>query len=328
MSNKNISIKMNDYDKTFLNTRLEFNIKGKDASYPLVNSIRRTALSDIPIYCWNTTITKNNSVFHNNYMRNRIKAIPVIGIENKLVFFKKEESNENDDIEDNFVSIDNVDINSTEEEIDTSSLNNLNMYLDFKNNSKDIVTVSTNNCTFNYRGKKISNPYLTPIPIIKLQPNQEIKLSSVSTLGTELKMSAKYSACSIFSYEMIDENNYNIFVESRGQIDEKEILVRSIENLKKDILDLNESIPDKNEMVGTLKIGDYDHTIGNIIAYYALQDNNVDMFSYNVPHPLDRVINFNYRLNKGEVNDVFSRTVNKIIKDLDTIMLQIKKFKI
>ena len=55
MSNKNISVKMTDYDNTFMNTRLEFLVfQEKDVSHPLVNSIRRIALSDIPIYCWNT----------------------------------------------------------------------------------------------------------------------------------------------------------------------------------------------------------------------------------------------------------------------------------
>ena len=330
MSNKNISLKVNNFDNTFLNTRLEFNISGKDVSYPLVNAIRRTALSDIPVYCWKTSITKNNSVFHNNYMRNRIQAIPVIGIENKKIFYSDTKlENINQDEEDNFLMMDNVDINSVENNVDTSSLDNLNMYLDFKNDSKDIVTVSTNDCTFNYRGKKIKNPYSIPIPIVKLQANQEIKLSSISELGTELTNSSIHSPCSIFSYEKISDTNYNVFLESRGQISEKDILLRSLENLKKNLLELNDSIPDKNEISGVLRVGEQDHTLGNLVSYYALKkDKNVDGFSYNLPHPLDRVINFNYRLNKGEVKDVFSRTTNLIIKDLDTIMIQVNKFKV
>lgn len=330
MSNKNILVKLTEYDNTFMNSRLEFVFSGKDVSHPLVNTIRRVALSNLPIYCWNTSITKNNSVFHNNYMKSRIKAIPVIGIENKTVFFNKQNHNENEDNneEDNFLSFDNIDINSKNESVDTSSLNNLNMYLDYNNNTKDIVTVSTDNCTFYYSGKKINNPYKNIIPIVKLQANQHIKFSSVSEIGTELNNTAEYSACSIFSYEMLSDNKFNVFVESRGQINEKDIIIRSIENLKKQLLDLNNLISDKNEMVGTLKVGEQDHTLGNIIAYYALKDKSVDMFSYNVPHPLDRVIHFNYRLNKGEVKDVFSRTTNIIIKDLDTILVQIQKFKV
>jgi len=328
MSNKNISVKMAEYDNTFMNTRLEFSFSGKDVSHPLVNSIRRIALSDLPIYSWNTSITKNNSVFHNNYMKNRIKAIPVIGIENKSVFFNNKQEEGEDDEEDNFLLFDNVDINSQDESVDTSSLNNINMYLDYTNDTKDIVTVSTDNCTFYYHGKKINNPYKNPIPIVKLQANQQIKFSSVSEIGTELNNTAEFSACSIFSYEMLSDDKFNVFVESRGQIDEKEILIRSVENLKKQLLDLNESISDENEMVGTLKVGDQDHTLGNLVSYYALKDKYVDMFSYNLPHPLDRVIHFNYRLNKGEVKDVFSRTTNIIIKDLDTILIQIQKFKL
>jgi len=329
MANKNITLKKIDFDNTFLNTRLELNVKGDDVSYPLVNAIRRIALSDIPIYSWHTTITKNNSVFHNNYMKNRIRAIPIIGIKNEKIFFDEASYSDNDEEEvDNFLSMDNVDINTKNDSVNTSSLNNINMYLNFHNKTKEIVTVTTYDCTFQYKGKKMENPYKISIPIIKLQPNQEINLSSVSKLGTEQKNTSEFSACSIFCYEKKDDKNYNVFVESRGQITEKEIMLRSIDILKKHLLDLNESIPDKNEMNGTLKVGEQDHTLGNLISYYALQDKNVDMFSYNLPHPLDRVIHFNYRLNKGQLKDIFSKTTNKIIKDLDTIYGQLSKLKL
>ena len=174
----------------------------------------------------------------------------------------------------------------------------------------------------------MDNPYKIPIPIIKLQPNQEINLSSVSNLGTEQNNTSEYSACSIFCYDMKEENNYNLFLESRGQLTEKEILLRSIDILKKQLLDLNDSITDKNEMTGTIKIGDQDHTLGNLVSYYSLQDNNVDMFSYNLPHPLNRIVNFNYRLKKGELKDVFNKSTKKIISDLDTIYIQIEKLKL
>tara|TARA_B100000768_G_C11279755_1_gene377879 strand:+ start:1417 stop:2406 length:990 start_codon:yes stop_codon:yes gene_type:complete len=329
MANKNITLKKIGFDTTFLNSRLELNVKGKDVSYPLVNAIRRIALSDLPIYTWKTTITKNNSVFHNNYMKNRIRSIPIIGINNDMLFLKNhKESDVNDEDIDNFLIMDNVDINSENNSVDTSSLNNINMYLNYHNTSKEIATVTTDKCTFQYKGEKINNPYKIPIPIIKLQPNQEINLSSVSKLGTEQNNTSEYSACSIFCYDMTDENNYNLFLESRGQLTEKKILLRSIDILKKQLLDLDESITDKNEMVGTIKVGDQDHTLGNLVSYYSLQDKNVDMFSYNLPHPLERVVNFNYKLNKGELKDVFSKSTKKIISDLDTIYVQIEKLKL
>lgn len=328
MSDQKINLKKISYDNTFLNTRLELNVSGSRVNYALINGIRRIALSNIPIYCWDTTITKNTSVFHNNYMKNRVASLPIIGITNDIIFIKgNPTTTDNKEEDDNFLNmnnIDNVDINSESNDVDTSSLNNINMYLNFHNTTKEIVTVSTNNCIFQYKGAKIDNPYKLPIPIIKLQPNQEINLSSVSKLGTEQKNTSEYAACCIFSYSHINDNSYDLFIESRGQITEKQILLRSIEILIKHLVDLNESIPDKNEMRGTLKIGEQDHTLGNLISYYALQDENVDMFSYNLPHPLDRVIHFNYKLNKGELKEVFQRTTKKIIKDLDSINSMIK----
>ena len=202
MANKNITLKKIGFDKTFLNSRLELNMKGKDVTYPLVNAIRRIALSDLPIYTWKTTITKNNSVFHNNYMRNRVRSIPIIGINNEMLFFqKKEEVDVKDTVVDNFLIMDDIDINSKNDTVDTSSLNNINMYLNYHNTSKEITTVTTDKYTFQYKGEKIDNPYKIPIPIIKLQPNQEINLSSVSNLGTEQNNTSEYSACSIFCYD-------------------------------------------------------------------------------------------------------------------------------
>ena len=325
-----ISLKLKDYDKTYLNTRLEFNMNGKSVSYPLVNAIRRTALSDVPIYCWETSITKNTSVFHNNYMKNRIKAIPVLGIENKVVNFTSKDTDDetNDDMEDNFLMMDNVDINSDNADVNTDSLNSMNMFLKYHNTTKDIITVSTENCTFYYKGKKVDNPYKIPIPIIKLQPNQEIHLSSISKLGTELNHGGEFSPCSIFSYEMKDDTNYDLFLESRGQITEKEILLRSIDILNKNLSELNDSIPEKNDITGRLKIGEQDHTLGNLVSYYALMDDDVEMFSYNLPHPLDRTINFNYRLKKNELKNIFNKTTNKINKDLETIKSQVESMKL
>ena len=59
------------------------------------------------------------------------------------------------------------------------------MYVDFKNTTKDIVVVTTDNCKFYYKEGLIKSPYKNPIQVVKLQPGQEIKLSAQAELGTE-----------------------------------------------------------------------------------------------------------------------------------------------
>ena len=46
------------------------------------------------------------------------------------------------------------------------------MYLNTKNKTNNIMTVTTNNAKFYYDEKQIESPYKTHIPIIKLQPGQ------------------------------------------------------------------------------------------------------------------------------------------------------------
>ena len=63
-----ISVKLINYESEIGNSRLEFNLSGSNIDYIVANTIRRTILSDIPIYAFNEfKFEKNTSVFHNNY---------------------------------------------------------------------------------------------------------------------------------------------------------------------------------------------------------------------------------------------------------------------
>ena len=156
-----------------------------------------------------------------------------------------------------------------------------------------------------------------------VQSKQKINLSCTTKIGIESE-SSLYSPVSIFYFQQIGENDFNIILESRGQISEIEILERCIDNLKYQINNLIKDIPEKNEKKGTMAIGNYDHTIGNLIAYYCYQNKNVDMFSYNIPHPLQKLLHLNYNLNKGEIKDIIIEETKVIISDLDIIKSKLK----
>ena len=216
-----ISIKMISWEKG-INSRLEFNITGVNNT--IVNCIRRIGLSDIPIYSFNDIkITDNTSIFNNNYMKLRLCNLPVLGIaSDDPIYIKKEPILlKKLDIEEE----DEIDM-STNENINSSTLKQLTMYLDVTNNTNEIITVGTDQCNFYYMEKQIESPYKTiynNIPIIKLQPKQKIKLSAITRLGIESESSI-FSPVSVFGFKQNDENDYNIYLESRGQLDEKTIL--------------------------------------------------------------------------------------------------------
>jgi DNA-directed RNA polymerase alpha subunit len=146
-----IIIKQILWDKELMNSRLEFNIKG--VNHTVINTFRRIILSSIPIYVFNKIkISENTSVFNNNYMHNRIKNLPVFGIYSDNPIYTAPKQNIKKEVDDE--GLEEIEINAENEDINSSSLKQLTMYVDYINNSNDIVTVGTNDCKFYYSEKK------------------------------------------------------------------------------------------------------------------------------------------------------------------------------
>jgi DNA-directed RNA polymerase subunit L len=316
-------LKVNSYDNTWGSSRMEINMKKVD--YVIVNSLRRTILTDLPIYAFETTININTSIFNNNYMKLRMSNLPIIGIENNEVFFKKEEEKDEEEsnFDEGFGLMDDIEL-TVDKNIDSSSINNFTLYLNYENKTPDIVTITTKDCDYYYRGKKITNPYKIDIPIIKLQPDQIINLTSVSKLGTE-KESAIYSPVSICSYQQVSDEEYNLFLESRGQITEHQILERAIDNLLKNTDELIKNMSKMKTVDGMIKVGDIDHTMGNLISHFAMMEKEVEMFTYSQPHPLDPVIIFHYRLKSSSLDKVLEKVNNNISKTYSELKKQLVK---
>jgi DNA-directed RNA polymerase subunit L/DNA-directed RNA polymerase alpha subunit len=327
----NIDIKKLSWT-TGVNSRLEFNITNVDNT--IVNCIRRMALSKIPIYVFkDIKISTNTSIFNNNYMKLRLSNLPVLGIvSDEMIYTKKiveplDKIDENDEMDDIDMSTnENVNVNS-------SSLKQLTMYLDKTNNTSEIINVGTDDCQFYYMEKLIDSPYKMPycgnIPIIKLQPTQQIKLSAITGLGIEDESSI-YAAVSIFSYRMIDMkseiSSYDISLESRGQLDEKMILKYSIHNIIHLLVQFIKLMPSNNDISGKILVNDADHTIGTLISS-GLQNHKLVKFAgYNMPHLLDNKILFHYELYKADnIKDILNDVVDKYIKIFTSIDKMVEK---
>ena len=155
-----VKLKKLDWDKEVTNSRLELNVTGKNINYVVMSTLRRVVLTNIPIYAFDKiTINKNSSIFNNNYMKLRIENLPVIGIENNNIFVEKEEQEiEEEDLFDENKGLinDNIDINDDmDDPINSSSLDQFTMYLDFKNETKNIITVGTSDAKFYYKQNKL-----------------------------------------------------------------------------------------------------------------------------------------------------------------------------
>lgn len=303
-----ISIKKINQSNDFMNSMLELNITGKNVDNTVINTIRRTILTHIPIYVYdNIEITKNTSVFDNNYIKLRLKNIPVIGIKTKTNIYKEKTTDDDEDLyimDDTGIAPDDTDIN-------TDSLNEMSIYIDKINTGIDIITVGTNDCSFYYQGKQIKNPYKVNIPIIKLQPKQEIKMTAITKLGIE-KMNSIYSPVSVCMFKKNKDNDFNFTLESRGQLTENEILNYSIDNILQVLDNVEELVKeiDNKELKGIIEVNNMEHTVGNLIATGFTLHKDVKYGCYNMPHLLDNKINIKYELKKNNINNVLMDIVN------------------
>ena len=327
-----VSLKVVEWDKEINNSRLEFQIKGENLNYVVLNTLRRTIFSDVPIYAFDKiTINKNTSIFNNNYMKLRIENLPIIGIENNESFFEekvKEKDEEDEDMFDENMGLinDNIDINDEDDTFNSSTLDQFTMYLDFDNDTNGIVTIGTDNAKFYYKQKQINSPYKNNIPIIKLHPGKSINMSAVSNLGTERKQ-AKYSPVSVATYTENNADDFNFILESKGQIDEKRILNVAILNINKMLENFIKLVPDNKGMEGKIVIPEGDHTIGNLLADGLQRHKAVDFAGYNMPHPLGNEVVVQYKLNSGNLKKVLKDVISFYQNLFDDISKQITKLK-
>jgi DNA-directed RNA polymerase subunit L len=319
-----IEIKPVSWDKDLMSSRLEFEIKG--VSHTIINTFRRVILSNIPIYSFNNiTISENSSVFNNNYMKLRISNMPVFGIysDNPIYIPPVKEVKEKEEIND----LNDLDINPQDDKVNSSSLKLLTMYLDYYNNTEEIITVGTDDCKFYYIEKQISSPYPKNIPIIKLQPKQKIKMSAITELGIEENNSI-YSPVSIFSYKQISEDNFLVMIESRGQLDEKKIIQYAYDNIKMildNFLQLVLDIEDDNNISGKIQMNNGDHTLGNLIAEGLQSHKKIKFGGYNCPHLLDKKIIFHYELNEIDKKSNIKDIIKEIVKNYHDLFFKINK---
>jgi DNA-directed RNA polymerase subunit L len=333
ISVKKINISNIKHENELGNSRLDFKLSGPNINYIIANTIRRTIFSDIPIYAFNEfKFEKNSSVFNNSYLKLRLRHLPIWGIENTVEFIDyniKSTEPVLDDIpeEDNNDNIDNIELN-IEKTLNISNLKQFTMYVNAKNKTNNIMTVTTNNAKFYYDEKQIESPYKTHIPIIKLQPGQEIIFSAITKIGCEHE-DAMYGAACIAGYKQINENEFDFYIESRGQIDEKRIMYIAMINIERKIRNFLKMLEEDNlnniksdKLQGLIIVNNEDHTLGNLISRGLQLHPNISFAGYNLPHPLSKKVHFHYKLEKA---DNITEIIKQVVEYYSNIFSHIKK---
>jgi DNA-directed RNA polymerase subunit L len=265
MNIREIENSIDDFESTIL--KLE--ISGKNISFPIVNALRKVCINQIPIYAFHTdkiNILRNNSVFDNTYMRERLSQLPITKLNEVKIL--------------NFLPLKyykDINFNDKNFERHPEDIMNIEYYIKAKNDGPDkILNVNTNDLQININNEKInnSNKYSekSPLLLIQLRIGEEFECSMKGVLAVgEYNSIFNSSSC---YYEEITEDKFIFNIESSGQLTEYNILIKGCEIIVEKLKIIKENINNQqykniimenNSLI--LELINEDYTCGGPINY-------------------------------------------------------------
>jgi DNA-directed RNA polymerase subunit L len=308
---KEIEYSTDKYDTSFLKLELY----GNNIFYPIVNALRKVCINQIPIYAFHPSkinITRNNSVFDNSYMRDRLSQIPINKFNHKIKFLALKYYK---DV--NFS--DNKRIRHEDDD------NEIEIFVKAKNvGPAKVLDISTNDIKLTINDEIIPTDRLYskdyPILLIQLRQDEEFECSMKGVVAIG-EYDAIFNASNTY-YEEITENKYYLMVESFGQFSEYEILIRACDIIleKLDVIKENVVqnqyqiiITENNAMV--LEILNEDYTCGGPINYFLQNMNEVIFSGINNPDYMQKNIVIKFKVNESNKPiDVFNKAVDESVK--------------
>jgi len=328
MSKLSIDISKNSYlnDDSFQPNHLHMKFKGSGVNHVLLNVLRRIILEDIPSFAFNKDnidITKNTSVYNNDYMRNRLENLPLIDVNFPL------------DLEEynclrKYIRGRKAFEEFTEKEEKTDE-KNFTIYTNIVNNNDTSFDITSDEIEFFNGEKKVKSFYKKPILIIRLKPSEEFEFSAKVDKGIALNHS-RYAVVGMCCYEMINDNEYIFKLEPRGQLSISEILSRGskIINYRLElILNKIKKIKFTSDNHGKIILNNEDHTFGNLIARGLQEHKSIEFAAYKLDHLLIRDVTIEYVTNGGKtINEILNDVISGYIKQYSEIEDKFNKLKL
>ncbi len=308
---KELEFTTDKYDTSFLKLELS----GKNICYQTINALRKVCMNQIPIYAFHPSkinITRNSSVFDNSYMRERLSQIPINKFEHKvkdlaLKYYK--------DI--NFADPKRVKHADDDNEVE--------IFVKAKNvGPEKILNVSTNDIKLTINNETIepskmfSSEY--PILLIQLRQGEEFECSMKGVLAVG-EYDAIFNASNTY-YDEIEEDKYHLMVESAGQFNEYEILIRGCEIILDKLNSIRENvnqnqyqivITENNAMI--LEIINEDYTCGGPINYFLQGMDEVVFSGVTNPDYMQKNIIIKFKVgDKYKPVEIFNKAVDETEK--------------
>ncbi len=294
---------------------LKLELSGNNISYTIVNALRKVSMNQIPIYAFHPSkinITRNNSVFDNSYMRERLSQIPINKFNHKVKFLAQKY----------YKDINFADNKRNKHEDDD---NEIEMFVKAKNvGPEKILNVSTNDIKITINNeivpaeKMFSKEF--PILLVQLRQDEEFECSMKGVLAVG-ELDSIFNASNTY-YDEIDENKYYLTVESAGQFTEYEILIRGCEIILEKLEVIRENviqnqyqivITENNAMI--LEILNEDYTCGGPINYFLQNMEEVVFSGINNPDYMQKNIIIKFKVkDSSKPIDVFNKAVDETAK--------------
>jgi len=348
MSKKDINIKVLEKRGTINglgSNFFKFKLSGSDINYVIVNTIVRIGLSLVGSYTFNPdfiTIERNTSIFNNDQMRLRISNIPIINKDYKNMIVPN-----NSDLVSKCIDLEieaNTSIFQTKKDnleelelIETKKkelLNNLNMSIEARNRTNDIMDVTTNEkyTSFFLNDKKIPDIYPHEVLIIKLKPGEDFICSAIADFNIPM-INSIYASTSIFSYEEVNDNEFNMVLESQRQIEEEEIVkrccyiaIKKLQNIEKILLEklvTASVINPEAEYNAEINIENENHTLGNLLTR-GLQDHpKIAFCGYKIDHPEINELVIKFKTEGKSFSGILKDTVKNLCETFELIAKKI-----
>lgn len=319
-------------------SKLIIDFTGKDINNIILNTLRRVIFDDIPTYAFASNlivISQNSSVFNNDMMRNRLEQLPIPNIDNDLFFL--EEKYWNTDIVSSLAT-------GLREKHDKEKI--IELYVNAKNTTKNILNVTTNDIKFFEETKEV-NKYnkKCPIMLVQLRPNETFQCSMKAILGIGQQNNIWAAGNSYiddhttddvkgeFINKDTDKTRITFTIESLGQLTEYDIfdkacnfIVSKLKTIKTTINQMvknGEIVPESKNII--LVLDNEDHTIGALVND-AFQDHPDITFSgVSKPDHFVRSIRFKIK-GKSMLINIMLEQIDQLISKYEYIKILVKKF--
>lgn len=303
-------------------SQLVLEFSGHSVNSTVVNTFRRLALDYVPTYAFTPetiNIEENNSIFNDDYMRLRLAQLTVPNITVPVTYLPDRYWRE-------------IDYADPERERHQDDKANYELYINKVNSTTDVMNVTTNDVVILDNGKEIYRfdkqyPHL----LIQLRPKEVFKCHARAVLGIG-KRNDIWAAAADAYYEDISPTKYNLTVESQGQLDEYEILIKGCDILTAKMDEIRKLIHEKyntteikNQNLLHLSLVHEDHTTANIINEFLQIHPGIAFAGLSKPDLLQEEMVIKFRSVKENPIKPLIETIDFVVELTDSIKKQLAK---